>query len=50
MNFEVEDETIRLITLLMVDFMAHGTRLVVECMSDAILSCITFGFLAMLIC
>ncbi len=34
MNFEVEDETIRLITLLIIDFMAHGTRLLVECARD----------------
>jgi hypothetical protein len=31
-NSEVEDETIRLITLLIVDFMAHG--LLVECAMD----------------
>jgi hypothetical protein len=31
-NSKVEDETIRLITLLIVDFMAHG--LLVECTRD----------------
>jgi len=33
-NFEVEDETIRLITFLIIDFMAHGTRLLVKCARD----------------
>ncbi len=34
MNFEVEDETIRLITFLIIDFMTHGIRLLVECEKD----------------
>jgi len=46
---KVEKETIRLITLLTIDFMAHGARLSVD-RARTMLSYITFGFLVILIC
>jgi hypothetical protein len=33
-KYEVEEETIRLITLLTIDFMAHGASLLVNCARD----------------
>jgi hypothetical protein len=47
-KYKVEEETITLITLLTIDFMAHGPRLLVN-RGGTMLSCITFGFLAILI-
>ncbi len=35
MKYEVEDETIRLITFLTIDFMAHGARLLVDRVRDS---------------
>jgi hypothetical protein len=34
--FNVENETMKLITFLTTDFMAHGTRLLVECIKDSV--------------
>ncbi len=36
MCFKVENETIKLITLLTTNFMAHGTRLLVEHVKDSV--------------
>ncbi len=36
-KFKVENETIRLITLQTIDFMAHGARLLVDCARDSVI-------------
>ncbi len=36
MCFNIENETMKLITFLTTNFMAHGTRLLVECIKDSV--------------